>query len=74
MPNNNKSLYFHIDNGGYNFSIEDTCQLVIDFSFFGYSDTTIRLNNLNSDSYRKLSEFFLLQALEMKKVEKNFIA
>lgn len=53
--------YWHIDNGGFTFSVDKYGSLEIEFGFFGYATTKIILTPLlGKDSFNidSLSEFF----------------
>lgn len=43
------NVYQHIDNGGYSISGDEYGTLSIDFSFFGYSNTSITLPRIDID-------------------------
>ena len=64
-PNLYLKKYFHVDNGGHTFSFEDG-QIVINTSFFGYTDTTVKLNNLTPKNYREIAEMFIIEARRME--------
>jgi hypothetical protein len=42
------SRYFHVDNGGFTFEVNEFGDITIDFGFYGYSTTKIVLSSRNT--------------------------
>lgn len=58
--------YFHIDNGGHTFKVDEFGNLIISTGFFGYSNTEIFLRNVNKDFLCDLAIFLIHADNEMK--------
>ena len=76
MDKNEKQLkhYIHVDNGGYTFSYDqhNGTGLTLNVGFFGYSDTTVTLPQLNAKDMKELV-FFLTKVVTLQEEleEKN---
>ena len=65
--------YFHIDNGGFGFEVDEHGGLSIDFGFFGYSTTKIYLTPNKDFNIKELGDFlnesvFLLEQDKSAKI------
>lgn len=49
--------YFHIDNGGFKFKVDEHGCLTIGFGFFGYSHTEVMLTEGDGFDVKKLADF-----------------
>jgi predicted transcriptional regulator of viral defense system len=47
--------YFHVDNGGFKFKVDEYGYIHIDFGFFGYSNTNILITGVD---LKDLAKFF----------------
>lgn len=66
--NNDKihSKYWHIDNGGFDFSVDGYGSVKLSFGFHGYSDTTVFLTANKDFSVEALAAFFTEASFKLK--------
>lgn len=64
--------YFHIDNGGFTFSVGKDGTIEIDFGFYGYANTVVTLpaSNWKTEFNSKvLAEFFTEANFKLSQIE-----
>jgi len=58
--------YYHVDNGGFTFSVDRYGSVIINFGFFGYSDTQVCLSSNKEFSVDALADFFVEARFKLK--------